>query len=97
MSARRFEQGAAELPVSDRRAVSAEPILARNPFDSITGSLVRVALSEQAPPPVGADPLEAPPCTKIRAVVIAAFEDPETSVAALEVEGSEAVLRRRGG
>jgi general secretion pathway protein C len=88
---------ARELPVSDRPTVSAAPILRRNPFDSVTGSLLGVALAEEAPLPAGPDPLEAPPCTRIHAVVIAAFEDSEMSVAALEVEGTEPVLRRRGG
>jgi general secretion pathway protein C len=88
---------APELAAADTHARNADAILRRNPFDSITGSLLKVAYAaptESATESV--DPRDAPPCAKIHTVVIAAFDDPEASVAALEVEGGP-VLRRRGG
>jgi general secretion pathway protein C len=86
-----------ELTKHDALAKSADPILRRNPFDSITGSLLRVAYaSEPTPERDSLDPRDAPSCDKIHATVIAAFEDPDVSVAALEVDGVS-LLRRRGG
>jgi general secretion pathway protein C len=78
------------------RTITSESILARNPFDSVKGSLIPV---EHADDGSGDkyDPFNLPACTKMRAVVIAEFTDPEASLAAFEVEGGEAVLRRRGG
>jgi general secretion pathway protein C len=80
------------------RSLSSEPILARNPFDSVTGSLLPVAHADAVEPAAEAyDPFHVPACAKVRAVVIASFTDPEASLAAFEVEGGEAVLRRKGG
>jgi general secretion pathway protein C len=81
---------------------SAESILARNPFDSVTGPLVAqgAAIEEEAPPNEvdGVDPRNAPPCDGVRVLAIAASEDADWSFAAMSVAGSaEAVLRRRGG
>ena len=81
----------------EARSRSANPILARNPFDSVTGSLVKVAQVEEKVSDGSQSWIDAPACSKIHAVVIAAFEDEGSSVAALEVEGGETVLRRRGG
>jgi general secretion pathway protein C len=81
----------------DGRALSAGPILARNPFDSVTGSLVKPPKTDDSTLQGDENAFSAPLCAKVHAVVIAAFEDPESSVAALEVEGADAVLRRRGG
>jgi general secretion pathway protein C len=89
--------GAQNVAASDPPAKSADAILARNPFDSVTGSLIKVARADEgAPISESIDPRDAPPCAKVHAVVIAAFEDPEVSVAALEIDGT-AYLRRRGG
>jgi general secretion pathway protein C len=88
---------AVSRPEPDNRSRSAEPILARNPFDSATGSLVKVAHAGEKAPEESSNPLGAPSCSKIHAVVIAAFDDADSSVAALEVEGGDTVLRRRGG
>jgi general secretion pathway protein C len=76
---------------------SSDAILARNPFDSVTGSLVKVAHADEGAPEDTYDPFNVPACTKLRAVVIASFSDPSASLAAFEVEGGEAVLRRKGG
>jgi len=83
-------------------ATSAEPILARNPFDSVTGPLNAVASAEvaEAPPePDMTDPFGAPDCDGVRVLVIAASPDPDWSFAALEsnAEKGKSVLRRRGG
>jgi general secretion pathway protein C len=71
---------------------SADPILARNPFDSTTGSLLGV-------PPVVTPPdggLRA--CEGVRVASIVASTDPDWSFAMLELRGEhEPVLRRRGG
>jgi general secretion pathway protein C len=86
-------------------ATSAEPILSRNPFDSVTGPL-------NAPPPPSAeivavpdkgpdlsDPYSAPPCDGVQVLVIAASPDPDWSFAALETpeDKGKSLLRRRGG
>ncbi|HSO32753.1 MAG TPA: type II secretion system protein GspC [Labilithrix sp.] len=84
------------------RNVSAEPILSRNPFDHVTGSL--------KPPPVDdtavssnatldtSDPFNAPQCDGVKVLVIAASSDPDWSFAAVTGTGEpKSVLRRRGG
>jgi general secretion pathway protein C len=76
---------------------SAEIVLARNIFDSVTGSLLRQARADEIAPVEPEDPLDVPRCTGVRAVVIASFADPEASLAAFEIEGGDAVLRREGG
>ena len=79
------------------RTITSESILARNPFDSVRGSLLPVAHTDDVASAETYDPFHLPACAKVRAVVIAEFTDPEASLAAFEVEGGEAVLRRRGG
>lgn len=86
-------------PGAPLRPPSADAILARNPFDHITGSLN---------PPVGADPpsealvlggpMSAPPCDGVVVRVISASADPDWSFAAL-ASGSnpKTQLKRRGG
>jgi general secretion pathway protein C len=86
------------------RTPSAEPVLARNPFDHVTGPL--------KPPPVddtvasaassvsleNQDPWTAPVCDGVKVLVIAASGDPEWSFAAMNGTGEpKTVLRRRGG
>jgi general secretion pathway protein C len=86
-------------------ATSADPILSRNPFDSVTGPLnlpPPVASSETAsapPPPDLKDPFSAPPCDGVQVLVITASPDPDWSFAALETpaDKGKSVLRRRGG
>jgi general secretion pathway protein C len=82
---------------------SAEAILARNPFDSVTGPLDAVATAEEAAanaaPPDLSDPFHAPDCDGVRVLVIAASADPDWSFAAFETQKDKgkSVLRRRGG
>jgi len=97
---------AARLPMAPTaaspHATSADPILDRNAFDSITGPLhgVPIPFPELADkPPEMTDPLSAPDCDGVRVLVIVASADPEWSFAALETqqEKGKSFLRRRGG
>jgi len=90
----------APVTASSARNPSAEPILARNPFDHVTGPL-RPAVTEEAAATNAtvdtSDPWSAPPCDGVKVLVIAASSDPEWSFAALTGSGeSKSVLRRRG-
>ncbi len=84
-------------------ATSAEPILSRNPFDSVTGPLnlppPAPVDSPVAPEPVIVDPYSAPTCDGVQVLVIAASPDPDWSFAALETpqDKGKSFLRRRGG
>jgi general secretion pathway protein C len=84
-------------------AISAEPILARNPFDSVTGPLNLAPPVETAdvplPEPDLTDPYNAPDCDGFQVLVITASSDPDWSFAALETpqEKGKTYLRRRGG
>jgi general secretion pathway protein C len=85
-------------------ATSAEPILSRNPFDSVTGPLNLApppALTDSTPPPPPepTDPYSAPVCDGVQVLIIAASPDPDWSFAALETpeEKGKSFLRRRGG
>src|SRR5271170_7059460 len=96
------------LPVASAptsaHALSAEPIISRNAFDSATGPLnaVPVALQDQTTAPAAPDlsnPLAAPDCDGVRVLVIVSSADPDWSFAALEAlpESGKTMLRRRGG
>jgi|SRR5882672_3188516 len=83
-------------------ATDAQPILARNPFDSVTGPLKEapaVEIDPTPPPPDLSDPYSAPICDGVKVLIIAASPDPDWSFAALETtqDKSKSVLRRRGG
>ena len=84
-------------------ATTADSILARNPFDSVTGPLnlpPPVEVVDAAPPPPDlSDPYKAPECDGLHVLVIAASTDPDWSFAALETqqEKGHTYLRRRGG
>jgi general secretion pathway protein C len=83
-------------------ATSAEPILSRNPFDSVTGPLNAVPVNlpdvVAAAPPDLSDPYSAPACDGVQVLIIAASPDPDWSFAALETpeEKGKSFLRRRG-
>ena len=89
------------------RELSAQAIIDRNPFDSITGPLVDsldINLPTSSAAPVDmSDPMNAPECEGLKVVVIAASTDPDWSFASFTptaaTGGSDArtVLRRRGG
>jgi general secretion pathway protein C len=86
------------------RNPSAEPILSRNPFDHVTGSL-HPPVVEEGEAGSGAvssvdmsDPWNAPVCDGVKVLVITASSDPDWSFAALSTGGEgKSVLRRRGG
>jgi len=74
------------------KATSADAILSRNPFDSLTGPLLSagMGLSES-------DARTAPACEGVKVFIIAASSDPDWSFAALaEARDGKSVLRRRG-
>ena len=82
---------AATAPVLPR---SADPILARNPFDSVTGPLLGVAPAPSTD--VSTDATAA--CDGVRVLSIVAADDPDWSLVVLDVRGErEPILRRRGG
>ncbi len=84
-------------------ATSAEAILSRNPFDSVTGALNKKPVDDApvASAPLDmSDPMSAPACDGVKVLVIAASSDPEWSFAALtggSNDKDKSVLRRRGG
>jgi general secretion pathway protein C len=81
------------------RVTSADPILARNPFDHTTGPLNKPVVDESvvAPPPDLSNPKDAPPCDGVKVLVIAASSQPEWSFAALMGTGEQkSHLVRRG-
>jgi general secretion pathway protein C len=85
------EAQAANEPIPPR---SADPILARNPFDSVTGPL----LGSLPVPPPEADAVAITSCDGVRVVSIVAADDPDWSLVVLDVRGErEPILRRRGG
>ncbi len=76
---------------SRARARSAEAVLARNPFDHTTGSLVA---TDRTPAEEGESPPA--PCPSVRSLFTVRGEDDDGSLAALAVDGKK-VLRARGG
>lgn len=78
---------------------SAQPILDRNPFDSVTGPLN----AEEIPTPTGPvepeikDPLRAPQCTEVRVSIVTESTDPLWSLAALQGPGEPKPMVRRVG
>jgi general secretion pathway protein C len=92
-------RGAAPLLSPTLRATSADAILSRNPFDSVTGPLNKVVAEETAVQgPDLKDPANAPACDGVKVLIIAASPDPEWSFAALQGGGeTKSSLRRRGG
>jgi general secretion pathway protein C len=87
------------------RAPSAEPILSRNPFDHVTGSLKPPVVDDtnesggDGPTSLDTkDPWNAPPCDGVKVLVITASADPDWSFAAFSATGEKgSVLRRAGG
>jgi general secretion pathway protein C len=97
------DRGVPTAPSASPHATSGEAILARNPFDSVTGPLNAVAFTplpvESASAVDMSDPYNAPECEGVRVLVITASADPEWSFAALETtqDKGKSFLRRRGG
>jgi general secretion pathway protein C len=77
---------------------SAEPIIARNPFDSVTGPLNAKPVEASAPKQVDlSNPLNAPACDGVKAAIITESTDPTWSLAALQGPGDTTPKLRRVG
>jgi general secretion pathway protein C len=85
------------IPHSDPR--TAQPIIERNPFDSVTGNLIPKEPEGETPPPGPdlSDPLSAPACDNVSALIVTESTDPEWSVAALMGSGEPHPRLRRTG
>ena len=88
-------------PLQSTRRTSGKPILARNPFDSITGPLDGTSITVPGSPLLtGGEPGaglsgEDPACSFGRVLLISASDDPAWSFAAIESSGTSK-LRRQG-
>jgi general secretion pathway protein C len=94
----------APLAQGNARTTSADSILARNPFDHVTGPLHAPAVAVDTvaggnKEPDTTDPMSAPSCDGLKVLVIAASSDPEWSFAAFSKGGGDTktTLLRRGG
>ena len=79
---------------------SGEPILKRNPFDSVTGPLDPSAQAIPVPKPEQlevTDPLAVPPCDGVSVFIVTESHDPLWSVAALQGSGEPRPRMRRVG
>jgi general secretion pathway protein C len=97
---RPIELGNLEASVANRQPKIAEPILSRNPFDSVTGPLNAKALEGELPQPGRVDasnPLAAPACDGVRVSIITESPDPTWSIAALQGPGEPGPKIRRVG
>lgn len=88
-SAQPFARAPTLSPVPTREPRSADPIIDRNPFDSVTGPLHPELVPSIPEPELSTtDPLSAPACAGVTAFIITESTDPLWSVAALQ-GGSE--------
>lgn len=79
---------------------TAEPLIKRNPFDSVTGPL-----DAKPPPPIAVpdpeprvtDPLRSPVCSDVKVQIVTESDDPEWSFAALQGNGDAMPQLRRVG
>jgi general secretion pathway protein C len=79
---------------------SGEPIIDRNPFDSVTGPLHPPPADAILPTPTGpdlSDPLSSPACDGIQVLIVTESTDPLWSVAALQGPGEPHPRMRRVG
>jgi general secretion pathway protein C len=100
-SSANFVAAPVQLPMSPTSGPkSAEPILARNAFDSVTGPIRPKPIVEgdtKAPAPDLSDPLSVPACDGVKALIITESNDPVWSLAALQAPGETAPKMRRVG
>jgi len=98
-SAAGAQKSAVEAKRTPPRSRSAAAILARNPFDSVTGPLTPKPAEEEGRPQELdlSDPLNAPRCDGVELRIIAESPDPEWSLAALKGPGEERPTLRRVG
>ena len=84
---------AAAATTATRERPTADAIIARNPFDSVTGPLNagKFALPDDVPAPgkgpINTDPLTAPVCDAPTVYIVTESDDPLSSVAALQAPG----------
>jgi general secretion pathway protein C len=90
---------AARAPVAPTLRASGDPILARNPFDSVTGSLAGgpSPSGESRPPPDKVDPLRAPRCNDVRVIITTQSENPLDSTAVVQAQTESRGFVRRVG
>ncbi len=90
---------AVSMPGSER-STNAAPILARNPFDSVTGPLdgkqLELPQPTEAPPTDTSDPYADPACDVGKVLLITQSQDPDWSFAAVAGSDGKPQLRRRG-
>jgi general secretion pathway protein C len=89
-----------KLAVPQREPKSGQPIIERNPFDSVTGPLNAkpVEATDQKPAePDTSDPLASPACDGIQVLIVTESDDPLWSVAALQGPGEPHPRMRRVG
>lgn len=88
----------ASTAAASARSTNPEPIINRNPFDHVTGSLKPPPPEEAATtgPLDASDPWNAPKCEGVKVLIIAASADPDWSFATFS-EGGKSIMRRRGG
>jgi general secretion pathway protein C len=87
-------------PIARRSRPTAEPIIDRNPFDSVTGPLKAVPVPEggMAQGQLDlADPLAAPGCDGVKVLIVTESTDPTWSIAALQGPGEPYPKLRRVG
>jgi general secretion pathway protein C len=92
--------GGQKLVAVEQRRPSAEPIIERNPFDSVTGPLNAQPVPGELGQPARADlsnPLAAPGCEGVQVFIVTESEDPQWSFAALQGPGEQAPRLRRVG
>jgi general secretion pathway protein C len=84
---------------ASQHATSADAILSRNPFDSVTGPLKGSIQFDLPQAPLDlTDPNNLPACDGVKVLIIVASTNPDWSFCALSSPGDpKSVLRRRGG
>jgi general secretion pathway protein C len=82
------------------RSTDGTPILARNPFDSVTGPLdgsnAPPAITDAPPPSVSTDPYDDPVCDGGKVMLITESDDDDWSFVSLAGADGKSVMRRRG-
>jgi general secretion pathway protein C len=89
-----------KLSVPSRDLKSGQPILDRNPFDSVTGPLkppAEPSVETVEAEPVISDPLRSPACDGMQVFIVTESTDPLWSVAALQGPGEPHPRMRRVG
>lgn len=88
-------------PTPPRKARrTAEDLIKRNPFDSVTGPLDAKpppAIAAPPPEPKITDPLRCPVCSDVKVQIVTESDDPEWSFAALQGNGDPMPQLRRVG